>query len=170
MAYKKGQLSFDFYIALTIFLATVAYIVFQMYQITPYALGTIREEFVRIEGYQISELLTNDGGHPITWGDETVPLSGIRRIGLSDTGRNVTNLISSQKIQRLKAICDNNYADVTRLLDFKDGLSITIVNHDTEEIISCRPQSFSQRTGFNVTRIVSIDGSMLGEVFVEVWE
>ncbi len=171
MAYRKGQLSFDFYVALVIFLGAVAYVVLQMYQATPATMSSLRGEFVRIEGYQVSELLVNDGGYPNGWGNPTVPLSSIRRIGLSDTNRNLTNLVSSEKIQRLKAICDNNYGDVHSLLGIKDGFSVTIVNHDTQEIVTCRPLSeSSKRTSFNVSRIVSIDGANEGEIFVEVWQ
>ncbi|MBI2084290.1 MAG: hypothetical protein HYT70_01600 [Candidatus Aenigmarchaeota archaeon] len=170
MAYRKGQLSIDFYVALIIFLSAIAYVVFQLVQVTPATLNALREENIRIQAYQISELLVNDGGHPNNWGEPAVPLEDIRRIGFSDTSRNITNFVSSQKIQRFKTICDSNYNAILNLLNVDDGLAITIINHDTQTITACRPPSIeSQQISVNITRVVSIDGSSLGEILVEVW-
>lgn len=169
MAYK-GQLSTDFYIALVIFLGFIAYITFQLFQIVPASSANLREESVRIEAYQISELLINDGGHPNDW--ETKPLAEIKRLGLSDTTRNITNYLSSAKIVRFKTIC-SNFNDIKTLLGVTDETSFTFTEHrPTGDVVDvCKSSiSSSKKASFTVSRTVFIDGtSYPTEIIVEVW-
>jgi len=168
--HKKGQLSIDFYIALIVFLGSLAYITFQLFQIAPASSLNAKEETVKIEAYQISELLVNDGGHPNDW--ETKPLSGIKRIGLLDTSVNLTNFLSSPKIDRFKTIC-SNFNDVKVLLDVKDETSFSIIEHRTtgDTIDICNPVAVAgKKFSFNVSRTVFISGtSYPTEIIVEVW-
>lgn len=169
---KKGQLSIGFYTSLIIFLGVIAYITFQLFQTTPVVTDTLKMETIRIETYQLSELLINDGGHPNDWYDAVKypSTSDIKRIGLSDTDKNVTNLVSNLKISRMMDICSNNYNDILSLLDV-DNIIITIKNHATGITEKCEPSQVpSQRTSFNITRTISIDGVSSGEITIEVWK
>jgi len=164
---RKGQLSVGFYASLVLFMGVLAYLTFQLFQIVPTTTDAIRLESTRIEAYQLSEVLINDGGHPLDW--NTKQVSDIRRIGLSDSAQNKTNLISSLKVTKLKSICDSNYKDVKNLLDIKNEFSIIFYNRVTNENWVCKSPDVT-RSSFNVTRIVSIDGNALGEITVQVWQ
>ncbi len=172
MVYKKGQLSADFYVALVAFIGLLAYITFQLFQTVPANSANTREETIRIEAYQISELLVNDGGHPLNW--ETIPLAEIRRIGMSDSMQNITNYLSRVKVDRLNTICTSStgYQDVKNILDIQNEFSITFIEHtlpvDTTWICKS-PVPTNKKITFNVSRTVSIDGSTFGEIIVEVW-
>ncbi len=152
----------------------LGYVVFQLFQIIPQSSANLEEERVRIEAYQISELLVNDGGHPANW--ETQPLASINRIGLSDSTKNVVNYLSRAKINRLlDVICPSvtGYQDVKGKLDIKHEFSITFIEHTplidiTRTCESSAPTN--KKTSFVINRIVSIDGTAFGELVVEVWE
>lgn len=172
MAYK-GQLSADFYVALVAFLGVVAYIGFQLFQIVPASSKNLNEESVRIEAYQISELLVNDGGEPSDWFDATKypTAADIKRIGLSDS-KGMTNLLSPQKITRFKSLCIN-FNDIKTLLDVGDDASFTIIEHrPTGDVTdACKPTAPSSKgTSFSISRTVFISGtSYPTEIIVEVW-
>ena len=173
---KKGQLSLDFYIALIIFLGFLAYLAFQLFQTVPEASENVREESIRIEAYQISELLVNDGGDPNDWYD-TVKYPNIadfNRIGLSNSIKDITNYLSRQKIDRLEKICvtDGNYQAVKDKLDVQNEMSITFVEHTlpTDTTWICKSSTLTnKKTAFNVSRTVSVDGTAFAEIIVEVW-
>ena len=163
----KGQLSIGFYASLVIFLGFLSYVTFQLFQIVPTATSTLKTETTQIEAYQISELLVNDGGDPIDW--HTKALSEIKRIGLLDSGQNKTNLLSSSKILQLKTICTGNFSNIKTLLDIQNEASITFVNPITSDKWNCKSTS-SEKPSFNITRIVSSDGTSFGEITVQVWQ
>lgn len=169
MEYKKGQLSADFYIALIVFLGFLAYIAFQLFQIVPASSANLKEETIRLDAYQISELLINDGGHPNDW--ETKPLSEIKRIGLSDTTQNIANYLSSSKVARFKALC-SNFNDIKNLLDIKDSESFTFIEHKpTGDVVeTCKSGApIDRRTSFSVSRTIFISGtSYPTEIVVKV--
>lgn len=143
------------------------YLIFRLFQVVPTTTNVLRSENLKIETYQISELLINDGGHPIDWNIQ--PLNEIKRIGLSDSIINKTNFVSSRKISQLNSICESSYSDVKRLLDVENEVSISFFNYDTNEKWICTSARES-RASFNVTRIVSVDGTQLAEITVEVRE
>lgn len=157
---KKGQLSADFYIALVAFLGFLAYITFQLFQIAPASSANLKEETIRIEAYQLSELLINDGGHPNDW-ETKADITDIKRIGLSDTAKNIANYLSSSKVARFKAICAN-FNDIKKLLDIEDSESITFIEHRPtgDEITTCKSSAPIDRgTSFSVSRTVLISGT-----------
>lgn len=172
MGYKKGQLSADFYIALVVFLGFLAFITFQLFQIVPASSANVKEESIRIEAYQISELLVNDAGHPLDW--ETQLSEEIKRIGLSDPEKNANNYLLREKINRLNVICSTptGYEDVKNILDVHDEMSITFIEHaDTDVTWICESTApTNKKTAFGVSRTVSIDGTSFGEIIVEVWK
>ena len=163
----KGQLSVGFYTSLVIFLGVVAYFVLQLFQTIPATTNAIKAESTRIESYQLSQILVDDGGQPLDWQNQAI--NSVKRIGLLDSAQNKTNLVSSQKISKMNTICSNNFNDVKFLLDIQNEFSISFVNHVTNEKWVCRSGG-QLRNSFNVTRIVSIDGTALGEITIEVGE
>ncbi len=162
----KGQLSVGYYVSIVLFLGVLGYLTFQLFQTIPLNINSLGSESTRIEAYQISELLVNDGGHPNNW--NTKPINEIKRLGLLDSTQNKTNLLSSQKISQFRTIC-NNYNDIKNLLDIQNEISINFVNYATNERWSCKSGGQSSFS-FNVTRIISIDGNALGEITVQVWQ
>ncbi|MBI2005343.1 MAG: hypothetical protein HYS80_01115 [Candidatus Aenigmarchaeota archaeon] len=173
MVYRKAQLSADFYVALLVFLGFLAYITFQLFQIAPASSSDVREESIRIEAYQISELLVNDIGHPLDW--EAKSLAEIQRIGLSDSAKNITNYLLRAKVDQLKNICETptGYQDVKNILDIQDEMSITFIEHalPSDIIWACTsPTPTNKENAFNISRTVSIGDTAFAEVIVEVWE
>ena len=165
----------DFYVALVIFLGLLAYITFQLFQIAPMTSTTANEETIRIEAYQLSELLVNDGGHPNDWHDAVKypSASDIKRIGLSDSTKNITNYLSRPKIDRFKALCTADYNTIKTILDIQDEASFSIIEHKPagDEVYNSCKSSAARKTSFNVSRIVAIDGtSYPTEIIVEVWK
>ncbi|MBI2546962.1 MAG: hypothetical protein HYW23_00765 [Candidatus Aenigmarchaeota archaeon] len=172
MVYRKGQLSADFYVALIIFIGFLSYVTFQMFQTVPANANTLKDESLRIDAYQISELLINDGGQPNDWNARQI--SDVQRIGLSDASRNLTNLISRAKLDQLKNICvtGGDFQSIAQKLDIKNTTSITFIEHATHNDIIwiCKsPVTTNKKTSFNVSRTVSIDGTSFGELVVEAW-
>ncbi|MBI2543062.1 MAG: hypothetical protein HYW24_02670 [Candidatus Aenigmarchaeota archaeon] len=165
MAHKKAQLSAGFYTAMIVFIGFVGYITFQLFQTVPTTINAVRSENMRIEAYQISELLVNDVGEPNDW--ETKQLSQIERIGLSDATQNKTNYLSTGKINQLQTICNNNYNDLKRLLDIDNEISIEFIDHATDTGWVCNPNT--QQNSFRFNRIVSVDGTSSAELIIEMW-
>lgn len=167
MEFRKGQLSIGFYTALILFIGVLGYLTYQLFQLVPVTTNAIRFETTRIEAYQISEMLVDDGGYPIDWNTHQLP--DIKRLGLSDTMQNKTNLISSAKATSFNTICTNNYRDVQNLLDIQNQFSITFIDHTSGVNWICKSPDVTSNS-FNITRIVSIDGTDTGEITVQVWQ
>ena len=159
-------MSLGYYASIALFVTVLGYLSFQLFQVVPANTNSLKIESTRIDAYQISEILVNDGGSPNDW--NTKPVNQIQRLGLSDTSQNKTNLLSDQKISQFKTICDNNFNDVKDLLDIQNDFSISFVNYLTNDKWICKSSGKSS-TSFNITRIVSIDGNAFGELTVQVW-
>jgi hypothetical protein len=63
----KGQFSVEYIVSMTIFIGFVTYIIFSIWRFIPNYLSELRNERIRSEAYQISELLINDPGEPMDW-------------------------------------------------------------------------------------------------------
>ena len=173
MEYKKGQLSADFFVALVAFLGFLAYITFQLFQTVPESSANVKEETIRIEAYQISELLVNNAGFPLDW--EAQPLSGIKGIGLSDPAKSMTNYLLRAKLDRLNTICQTptGYQDIKGILEMNNEMTITFIEHTlpTDTIWVCKSSvATNKKVAFNVSRTVSIGGNSFGEIIVEMWK
>jgi hypothetical protein len=164
----KGQLTFDVFIALFIFIGIVVYLFFQILTITPSYLNEINKERLKSEAYQISEILINDPGEPINW--DALGINQIKRIGLSDSNQNKTNLVSLSKTQKLNETC-SNYNLVKSKLGISDDFSIVIVKKLTNTVIvNCTSTSTkSGRTKIVVKRLFAFDDSTVGELKLKVW-
>lgn len=164
----KGQLSFDFYIGLIVFVTFVAYLIFEVMKITPTYLDKMREQRLYAEAYQISELLINDQGEPINWN----VVGGTKRLGLSDSSRNVTNYISLSKAAAFNNICNSDYTTTKALLGIPDNyqFSVYLVSKvDSTVPISCKsPQAIGRVRIVNMTRTVGFS-SGYGELILLLW-
>lgn len=166
----KGQISFvEFFAAMTIFITCVVYISFQLIGFVPSYLNEVNDERVRIDAYQISELLVNDPGEPINWNSS----SSIRRMGLSNEITNVTNFLSLQKIIAFNNYCNapGGYDNVKRNISSIGNFAILLFNRTVNSgklLINCTPSSpFSSSLNTSIRRIVAIDSNDIGELIVQ---
>lgn len=166
----KGQISFvEYLVAFVIFVVFIGYFSLQIIKYVPEYLNQIRSERVRSEAYQISEILVNDPGYPLSWTVLTV-----QRLGLSDETRNLTNFLSLNKINAIgdgTNLCKPGYDNVKKWLASEFDFSITLTRKSPSEIvlIDCRPSVTAVRAiNTTIRRIVSFDSSY-GELIVQMW-
>lgn len=166
----KGQISFvEYLIGLTIFIISVIYIAFQLVGFAPEYLNAVNNEKIRIDTYQISELLANDPGNPINWYSS----SPIYRMGLSNENRNVTNFLSLQKIIAFNNYCNapGGYDNIKRNISSTESFSIFLFNRTGNSgtiLIKCEPSDiFSSSLNTTIRRIVAIDSNDIGELIVQ---
>jgi len=64
----KGQLSFvEYLVSFLVFITFISYFFLRIINETPIFLNEIRNERIRAEAFQLSEILVNDPGEPINW-------------------------------------------------------------------------------------------------------
>ncbi len=163
----KAQISVEYFISLILFIGFIAYIFFQVLRFTPVYLTEIKNEEIRSEVYQISELLVNDHGEPANW-----DLGTINRLGLSDETQNKTNLLSRRKINLIESRCSaGGYSDIKTWIGTEHDFTIILTDLSTSSIlINCKPDTFITRTiNATVRRVVAFDSGNYGELIVEVW-
>jgi len=176
---SSGQFGYDYFISLVIFILFVVYIAFQIMGMRPAYLREVRNEILRSEAYQLSELLVNDPGEPLNWDD--LPF-GVRigRIGLSDENTNKTNYVSNAKIVKLNTswcpLWPSGYSgDLPKLfgIDPKYQFSIIIKKMDGTLLADCHPPQsklIAPRTlSISVKRTMVFDSGGYGEVLVQMW-
>ena len=166
----KGQISFVEYLAaLTIFITSVLYIAFQLINFAPKYLNEVNDERIRLDAYQISELLANDPGNPINW----YASSTILRMGLSSETANKTNFLSLQKINAFDNYCNANggYDNVKKNISSIGNFAVLLFNRTANSgnlLINCQPNlPFSSPINTTVRRIMSIDSNDIGELIVQ---
>jgi hypothetical protein len=165
----KGQFTWDYVVSIITFITLVSYISLQIIGNIPNMLNAIRNEFLRSEAYQLSELLINDPGQPPNWNS-----TNVERIGLSNESLNITNYISASKISHLRTICNNNYGNLVKLLGIdvsKYNISITIFDKTNDQLlVNCMPQIVILRA-INVTikRYAAIDNGNYAEIILQAW-
>jgi hypothetical protein len=167
----KAQISFvEYLVAFTIFVGFFGYFYIQVLKFVPEYLNQIRTQRIRSEAYQISELLVNDPGDPINW-----HLVGtVRRLGLSDETKNLTNFLSLSKINAIgdgTNLCKPGYENVKKWLASDSDFSIIFTRKSPSEatLINCRP-SVTGVKAVNVTvRRIVFFGSGYGELIVQMW-
>lgn len=162
----KSQISFDYYITLIIFIIAVTYFFFQISSSLPPYLKIVEEQSLKLEAYQISQILINDPGEPEDW---YLDPEGVERIGLMDEKYNKMNLISLEKALKLNEICSNNYEKFLESLDIEVNVALTLIDKTNGKIIlECKPQEILPKERFNVKRFLSFQNGF-GELLVEVW-
>jgi len=167
----KGQISFvEFLVTTTVFISFIGYFSFQLINFYPLYLGEIRNERIRSEAYQISEILVDDPGYPMNWN----VVGGVQRLGLSDETKNKTNVLSLNKITAIgdgTNLCKPGYDTVKKWLGSAYDFSIVLTRKIPSEmiLINCRPPpSPLKAINTTVRRIVSFDSSY-GELIVQMW-
>jgi len=181
----KGQISFVEYLAaISLFIISVVYISIQLIGFVPAYLNEVNDERVRIDTYQISELLVNDPGDPINWYSASPVCQkgsvGICRMGLLNESINATNFLSLEKIQTLNTSCNapGGYDNVKRNISSIGDFSIVLFNRTKASgscvpapfciLINCTPPvPFSSLTTNTMRRIVAIDSNDIGELIVQ---
>jgi len=168
---SSGQFGYDYFISLVIFILFVVYIAFQIMGMRPAYLREVRNEILRSEAYQLSELLVNDPGEPQDWS-----AASVRRIGLADENSDKTNYLSAVKISRLAGLCpDAGYSDGFQQLfgiDEKYQFSIIVKNIISGlPIADCHPSSLiaARTVNVSVKRVVALSTGGYGEVAVQMW-
>lgn len=166
----KGQISFVEYLAaLMLFITSVIFIAFSIISFVPQYLTQVNNQKVRIDAYQISELLTDDPGNPINW----YSVTPIFRMGLSNESVNRTNYISLQKINAFNNYCSAplGYNNIKRNISAVDNFAIFLFNRTASAgniLISCQPIiPFSSPLNNTIRRIVAIDSGDIGELIVQ---
>lgn len=173
----KGQISFaEYLVSIIVFLSFTAYFAAQLLYFFPTYLTQLRNEEVRSEAYQISELLINDPGSPINWQNyiQSTP-STVQRIGLNDENQNLTNVVSTSKIYNFNAACNGNgYSSIKSLLGTSHDFSvlINIFNITSGNIVStllCQaPMPFERTINVSIDRFADINSTFYAELIVQV--
>jgi len=168
----KAQISFaEYLVAIVVFISFVSYFSFQLANFLPAYMNQIKNERVRGEAYQLSELLVNDPGFPINW-HNNIPAT--KRIGLSDETKNVTNLISVAKVSQLQTQCSISYASVKRWLGSEEDFSISITIFSSENglpmaVYGCIPPTPSVRLiNTTIKRFAAINTTHFAELVLQV--
>jgi hypothetical protein len=157
----KAQIGFEQVFSLSLFVFSVTYLIYQLLSYYPSYIGEMRRESIFSEAYQISEILVNDYGDPISW--YSLPLAQIKRIGLLNESIGKSNVLSLIKISKANEICNLNYQKFKQLLDLKNDISF-IVYLNNNVVASCtRP--FGERV-VKVNRIVAFDNGSYGELVI----
>jgi len=174
---EKGQISFaEYLVAIVIFVSFVGYFSFQLLNFFPAYLTQVRNERTRSEAYQLSEILVNDPGFPIDWPSH-IPsdIGSIKRLGLSDETQNVTNLISTSKINQFITLCrSNGYPTIKKLLGSDNDFSviISIINANTSStaaILNCTASSIIKRTiNTTIVRFATINNTYYSQLILQV--
>jgi len=174
---SKGQISFaEYLVAIVVFLSFASYFAFQLLYFFPTYLTQLRNEEIRSEAYQISELLINDAGYPINWQSvvQSSP-SSVQRIGLNDEMQNVTNLISTPKVYAFNSQCQGSgYSNIKNWLgtgnDFSVIISlINVTSGDVASILTCQTATPTVRAiNVSITRFADINSTFYAQLIVQV--
>jgi hypothetical protein len=166
----KAQVSFEYYLSLTLFVLFVAYIVFQVVATVPIYKRQMKSELLMSEAYQLSELLVNDEGEPPAW--SSVPAA--KRIGLANR-TNATNLVSFEKIRALNNSCrtSEGYTNVSIKLGvdnfYQFNISILDLNSG-QLLVACYPRPMiSRETVKTITRLAALDVGSYVSITVSMW-
>jgi hypothetical protein len=164
----KAQLSVEYYISLTIFIGFIVYISFQVMRISPQFITEVKNERLKSEAYQISELLINDAGEPINWDSQ----SSVKRIGLSNN-LNKTNLLSQEKIDAFNTSCSSGYDNIRKLMGIGTEyyFSLKLIDSNSgQTLIDCNPPlTVIKPAKVAITRITALSPTTFGELTLQLW-
>jgi hypothetical protein len=167
----KGQISFvEFLVTMAIFITFVGYFSFQLTSFFPIYLNEVRNERVRSEIYQLSEILMNDPGDPANWRDSTS--DSVKRIGLSNENFNKTNYLSLTKITNFNLNCPTNYETIRSKLGSQLDFSVILFERypTDQKLIECKPPVTTIRAiNSTIRRIVYFDSGGYGELIIQMW-
>ncbi len=161
----KGQLSYEYYVSLLIFLLASFYVMLKINQYLPPFKEFVLKQRIYSEAYQLSEILVNDPGEPPDWN-----LSNVKRIGLQHQLKK-KNLVSSYKINLLNESCEKfGYSFIKDKLGVPQDVDFRLsVFKDDKLLVSCGiDKRYSIKE--SLSRTVYIDGKDYGKVVVEVFK
>ena len=157
----KGQVSFEYFVALMIFITFILFVALQLISKSmPYRRES-KYSTLLSEAYQISEILINDPGEPINWDS-----SNVKRIGLLDETKNRTGLLSRSKIDKLAKMNYQSVANGLGIDTSKYRFSIIIWN-STSVMVNVTNASTSE-TVAEINRL-AVFGREVVNVSVMVW-
>jgi len=163
----KGQFTIEYIVSFLLFISIISYIHLSTSKFLPDYITKANSELAFSDAYLISEILINDPGDPIDW--VSIDDNKVKRIGLSDTTYNKTNLLNLTKI---KAFC-RNYNFVKEKLGLDRDFIIMIIDRDDNfNNVLCKSEVVRGRVNVTVKRIVAYtDGENFGlaEVIVQTW-
>ena len=166
----KAQLSFDFVLSISIFIIFLSYIVFQLLYTIPRFRRWVEVQNLRGKAFSISQILLNDFGYPTNWHE--LDLTQIKRIGLKDETKNLSNFLSFDKITRLNQICSDYQTfksllgiDKTVIISIKDLVNNQTLASCSPEVVEYRAQKVSLKRNFAFSRNGEV---VYGEMEVEV--
>lgn len=126
-------------------------------RISPQFITEVKNERLKSEAYQISELLINDVGE-----------LG-KRAGLS-SNENKTNLLSKGKIDAFNSSCNSNYENSRKLIGTDYYFSLNLVDSNGQTLINCNsPLTFMKPAKIAITRIVALNQTTFGELTLKLW-
>lgn len=175
MVELKGQLTIQYLASFIFFVGLIIYIYFSFSANLPTFIQEVEKEDARSKAFQLSEILLNDPGDPVDWGNRTkYPLpNNINRTGLSDENYNKPNIISYDKAIRIRLL-PLPAGDLCNLIPQKLTLnrpfSITVFNISQTDgnrtlITQCVSSTFP-KTSINATvkRITAINNTQTGRL------
>jgi hypothetical protein len=124
----KGQFNVEYFVVLTVFLMISVYFAFRLLEFYPEYLKNVKEEILRSDAYRLSEMLVNDDGEPSGW--TVLPTDSIKRIGLSHSLYNQSNLLDTAKMAALENKCRTEYSKVRSLVGAAHDFYITTESTD----------------------------------------
>jgi len=160
----KGQITVEYLISFIIFIGLIAYTYLSYSANIPRFTEDVKEETIRSEAYQISEILVNNPGQPVNWQS----FANIKRIGLLDERFNKTNLISKAKIDKLKNNFDcnypANYSYIMSKLKANRNFSFIIseidwTNGNRNTLYMCTSPTFFSSMNITIQRIAAYNDS-----------
>lgn len=168
---RNGLFNVEYLTVLVLFMVFSTYFVFRMLDQKPAYLAEVQREIFRSESYRLSEMLVDDAGAPANWqtlvgGSE----AGIRRIGLSDASRNVTNLVLEAKLAGMKQMCTGfaGYTNVKALVGASHDFSLVRIGSDGAAETVCGPGTTGDVRA-SMTRFVAFDTGDYGQIIVQMW-
>lgn len=160
----------EYYVSLLVFVILAIYILFQIQVLTPQHLREIKTHTIKLDAFQVSELLINDGGEPNNWNIQ--PPADIKRIGLSSMTS--ANLLSAAKVTALDTQCKSSgFVSLYNWLGMQNQFNLTISDTagtlvDTQKY--CPPLSKPNAPNtVVVTRVVTLDSGRQGNLTLTMW-
>jgi len=157
----KGLVTIEFIISVSVFVATVAFLAFNIISsISPLHESSVNE-IKRSEAYQISQLLIFDRGEPDNWNEN---LNNIVRIGLSSEE---PYKISSDKLQKLNDTCRDDYEKLKNLLSISNRSYIIIDVNDMNgnNIVSCKKD---MKPVFSIERFAVLEDNRIVKIIIGI--
>jgi len=163
---SKGMFNVEYLTVLTLFIIFSTYFTFRMMEQKPAYVAEVQREIFRAESYRLSEMLVDDAGEPANW--QTLAEGGIKRIGLSDESKNVTNLVSEAKLLKMEQMCGADYAAVKRLVGGQHDFSLVRIDSSGVLETVCWPGATGDVKA-SITRFVAFSTGDYGQIVLQMW-